>query len=113
MWANALGNTENGDTGCLQSISNSQHGRRLAGPHDPFDDHDSGPDVTKEPAHAEPDDGLSHALLLAKLLPLLPIASFHGGATMQSLLEVGSIGQCNTARSLSAGVSKPKVFRGR
>src|SRR5262245_10521368 len=26
---------------------------------------------------------------------------------------VGSIGQCNTARSLSAGVSKPKVFRGR
>ena len=29
------------------------------------------------------------------------------------LLAVGSIGQCNTARSLSAGVSKPKVFRGR
>jgi hypothetical protein len=29
------------------------------------------------------------------------------------LLGVGSIGQCNTARSLSAGVSKPKVFRGR
>jgi hypothetical protein len=26
---------------------------------------------------------------------------------------VGSIDQCNTARSLSAGVSKPKVFRGR
>ena len=26
---------------------------------------------------------------------------------------VGSIGQCNTACSLSAGVSKPKVFRGR
>ena len=26
---------------------------------------------------------------------------------------VGSIGQCNTARSLSAGVSKAKVFRGR
>jgi len=25
----------------------------------------------------------------------------------------GSTGQCNTARSLSAGVSKPKVFRGR
>src|SRR5262245_13841659 len=79
MWANALGNTENGDTGCLQSISNSQHGRRLAGPHDPFDDHDSGRDVTKKPAHAEPDDGRSHALLLAKLLPLLPIASFRGG----------------------------------
>jgi hypothetical protein len=29
------------------------------------------------------------------------------------LMTVGSIGQCNTARSLSAGVSKPKVFRGR
>src|ERR1700704_2001960 len=54
MWANALGNAEDGDTGCLQSISNSQHGRRLAGPHDPFDDHNSGPDVTKEPDHAEP-----------------------------------------------------------
>jgi hypothetical protein len=26
---------------------------------------------------------------------------------------VSSIGQCNTACSLSAGVSKPKVFRGR
>jgi len=26
---------------------------------------------------------------------------------------VGSTGQCNTANSLSAGVSKPKVFRGR
>ncbi len=25
----------------------------------------------------------------------------------------GSTGHCNTARSLSAGVSKPKVFRGR
>jgi len=25
----------------------------------------------------------------------------------------GSTGQCNTARSLSAGLSKPKVFRGR
>ena len=29
------------------------------------------------------------------------------------LLAAGSIDQCNTARSLSAGVSKPKVFRGR
>src|SRR6185369_7983267 len=27
--------------------------------------------------------------------------------------RVGSTDQCNTARSLSAGVSKPKVFRGR
>ena len=26
---------------------------------------------------------------------------------------VRSIGHCNTGRSLSAGVSKPKVFRGR
>jgi len=26
---------------------------------------------------------------------------------------VHSTGQCNTSRSLSAGVSKPKVFRGR
>jgi hypothetical protein len=29
------------------------------------------------------------------------------------ILTAGSTGQCNTARSLSAGVSKPKVFRGR
>src|SRR5262249_32514992 len=29
------------------------------------------------------------------------------------LLAAGSTGHCNTARSLSAGVSKPKVFRGR
>src|SRR5262245_13435300 len=28
-------------------------------------------------------------------------------------LVAGSTGHCNTARSLSAGVSKPKVFRGR
>ena len=29
------------------------------------------------------------------------------------IAEVSSTGQCNTSRSLSAGVSKPKVFRGR
>jgi hypothetical protein len=29
------------------------------------------------------------------------------------LMTAGSTGHCNTARSLSAGVSKPKVFRGR
>ena len=29
------------------------------------------------------------------------------------LCAAGSTGQCNTARSLSAGLSKPKVFRGR
>src|SRR5262245_20656195 len=29
------------------------------------------------------------------------------------LCAAGSTGHCNTARSLSAGVSKPKVFRGR
>jgi carbon-monoxide dehydrogenase large subunit len=43
-------------------------------------------------------------------------AVVHGiGATLLEwmLYEVGSIGQCNTARSLSAAVSKPKVFRGR
>jgi hypothetical protein len=28
-------------------------------------------------------------------------------------MAAGSTGQCNTACSLSAGVSKPKVFRGR
>jgi hypothetical protein len=30
-----------------------------------------------------------------------------------SYTPVSSTGQCNTSRSLSAGVSKPKVFRGR
>src|SRR5262245_60507051 len=35
------------------------------------------------------------------------------GAGECLFMGVGSIGQCNTARSLSAGVSKPKVFRGR
>src|SRR5262245_27946458 len=35
------------------------------------------------------------------------------GQYIWALCQVGSIGQCNTARSLSAGVSKPKVFRGR
>ena len=29
------------------------------------------------------------------------------------LMTAGSTGHCNTACSLSAGVSKPKVFRGR
>jgi len=45
---------EDGDTGCLQSSAIRSHGRRLAGTHDPFDDHNSGPDVTNEPGHAEP-----------------------------------------------------------
>jgi len=47
MWASALGNAEDGDTGCSSIDQQLQHnGRRLAGPHDPFDDHNSGPDVT-------------------------------------------------------------------
>ena len=41
------------------------------------------------------------------------IATNPKAQNFRSVLAVGSIGQCNTARSLSAGVSKAKVFRGR
>jgi hypothetical protein len=43
-----------------------------------------------------------------------PLLGVHGCVMkLCLLLTAGSTGHCNTARSLSAGVSKPKVFRGR
>jgi hypothetical protein len=40
-------------------------------------------------------------------------AAFSARPTNVRSTSVRSTGQCNTACSLSAGVSKPKVFRGR
>jgi hypothetical protein len=48
---------------------------------------------------------LEHAVLLAE-----EEAKLAAGVKLQ---DVRSTGQCNTACSLSAGVWKPKVFRGR
>jgi hypothetical protein len=42
-----------------------------------------------------------------------PLAAARVGDSGGSFRGVSSTGQCNTSRSLSAGVSKPKVFRGR
>ena len=41
------------------------------------------------------------------------LADVEGPLLHVCFLGVHSTGQCNTSRSLSAGVSKPKVFRGR
>jgi hypothetical protein len=45
--------------------------------------------------------------------PTLAYASEKTAKSMSAIWGAGSIDQRNTACSLSAGVSKPKVFRGR
>ena len=45
--------------------------------------------------------------------PLLALSGHAARPPDVRFWGVHSTGQCNTSRSLSAGVSKPKVFRGR
>src|SRR5262249_16596322 len=53
------------------------------------------------------------AALLRCLFPLIALTGHARPVSLCPLSGAGSTGHCNTARSLSAGVSKPKVFRGR
>jgi len=58
---------------------------------------------------------LDEILLLRTAGPYIRVirVDFAISARMSGYPPVHSTGQCNTSRSLSAGVSKPKVFRGR
>src|SRR5215510_3791674 len=58
------------------------------------------------PPHGAYPKAKDHELIIA---PCIAARSGH----FCPLWVAGSTGHCNTARSLSAGVSKPKVFRGR
>ena len=71
--SSALGNAEDGDTD-LQPINNSLHGRRLAGPDDPFDDHNSAR-CYKRAVSCRADDGLPHALLQRNFFRFGPSAT--------------------------------------
>ncbi len=61
----------------------------------------------------------AHGLLAWALATLVVVGALDGAPIIRSPARrlprsaAGSTGQCNTACSLSAGVSKPKVFRGR
>jgi hypothetical protein len=46
-------------------------------------------------------------------LEAIPAVSAIARIATNSAAQRNAAGQCNTTRSLSAGVSKPKVFRGR